>query len=146
MATVKSNEMTTLTASPPGKLQTNDLAGRVRVAYFSKTTASEAVSDVVQLTKLPSGARVLALFINSDALTSGAGTSGASFGDTGDPDRLATAVNLDAAVNAFTALRKGANLGTQHKYTAETIISATVTGEAWANAADFQGYILYVVD
>lgn len=158
MANVNSIEYQKIVDTQAGTytpLQANQLGGRARIATFRYKTAGgggPAVGDTVSLTKVPKGARVLGIWVQWEAMSSGAGTAGADFGDSGDPDRFVAAENLDAAgTGKWLALRTDNTadvpvLGQNFEYTAETVIQAKVTGEAWAAAKYITGYIVYAVD
>lgn len=129
-----------------------DLGGRVRTAFFSyNQTGSEATSDIIRLTKLPAGARVLQIFIaNEDQGT----TVTMDIGDTGDTDRLVTGFAGGTASVGLATLRRDdtktddtPTLGYGYRYTAETWIDATLTSVSGPTAnATFRGHILYSVD
>ncbi len=155
MATVQSYQIQDLDTIPQKNLMPSELAGRVRTAYFSFDTGASgpAVNDVIELVKVPKGARILSIYLNWEAMSSGAGTAGADIGDSGDPDRFVTALNMDAAGSGFVSLRlDGTNglrepaFGFGYQYPAESRITATVTGEAWAANASLRGFVSYVVD
>ena len=155
MATVYSEQITDIDRTTPAvMLKSNEQKGRVRVAYFSyKTPASgaPAVADVVQLVKVQKGARILQLYRNNEALSSGAGTAGADIGDGGDADRFVAALDMDAAGSGLVTLRldnsaREPTLGYGYEYTAEDTIDFTVTGEAFAVSKYVRGHVLYVLD
>lgn len=156
MATVKSFQVTDIDAKPAVKLGPSELAGRSRKAHFSFDTGASgpAVGDIVELVELPEGARVLGISMGWEAMSSGAGTAGADYGDSGDADRFITALNMEAAsdyqpralrVDGTNALREPA-FGVGFKYSAKTRVTATVTGEAWANNATLRGTVDYQID
>lgn len=156
MATVKSDVVTNLDTTNPSTnvLQASLLHGDVRSAYFSYDTgaAGPAVADVIQLVQVPAGARVLAIWVVYEAMSSAGGTAGADFGDSGDADRFVTALDMDAAsTGKFLLLRQedaasdAKTLGIGYKYSAVTRIEAKVTGEAWAVNKRIDGFVLYVV-
>lgn len=136
----------------PAPIDVTDLGGRVRAAFFSYTTlGNEVVGDVIRLTKLPKGARVVGF--NAAAEDIGAATCVLSVGDADDVDRLVTGLVVSAALApnaASTALRTPTtevpDIGFGYKYTAETWISAVVTTAAIDAVGQLWGVILYVVD
>lgn len=150
-----SDQITDVDQSTPARLvKPNELRGRARTYYFSyKTPASgaPAVGEVVQLVKVPKGARVLGLYLNWEALTSAGGTAGADIGDGGDADRFIAALNMDAAGEKAQGFRldnsaREPALGFGYEYTVEDTIDATVTGEAWAISKYVRGYFIAVID
>ena len=155
MATVKSYQVTDKDASPKVMLKPNEGYARARALWFSFDTgaAGPAVGDVIQLVTVPAKARVLGIYANWEAMSSGAGVAGGDFGDGGDPDRFITALSMDAAGSGFQALRlDGTNglrepaLGVGYEYTIEDTVDITVTGEAWAANAMLRGFVLIARD
>lgn len=150
-----SDQITDIDQTKPAKMvKPNELKGRVRAAYFSyKTPAAgaPAVGEIVQLVKVPKGARIIDQYLNWEALSSGAGTAGADIGDGGDADRFLTALNMDSAGEKSRGFRldnsaREPALGFGYEYTAEDTIDATVTGEAWAVSKYVRGVFFYVLD
>ena len=138
---------------PRIKLPAKEGYGRLRHIYFSyKTPAASmpTVADVVQLCRIPIGARLAGLFVANEALSTGAGAAGADFGDSGDADRIVAALSLDAAGGAYVIPRIDTNLvpvlGVGYEYTAETVLTATVTGEQWAASKYVRGFVVVSVD
>lgn len=69
MATVYSVQKTKWSVNNPSeKVNTNELAGRVRVAYGEYTTASTASGDVIEMFNLPNGARIVGAKLGHEAL------------------------------------------------------------------------------
>ena len=129
---------------------TQEFAGKIRTAYFSKTAESEGTASTIFLTKLPSGARVVGIDWCSEDLSAGAATI--EIGDASDTDRLVSAFDVGTAAIAAgpRVLRTpdtetSQTIGFGYKYTAETDIIAT-TAVAALNTARFWGVIQYVVD
>jgi hypothetical protein len=157
MATVKSDVVTLLDSTDPSKakVESNLLHGTLRVAAFSfdSGAAGPAVADIVQLVVFPIGSRVLAIYVAHDAMSSGAGTAGADFGDSDDVDRYVAALDMDAAsTGKWLALRQeDANLadkvlGIGFKNTKVRRLDAKVTGEAWAANKRLDGFVVYSVE
>lgn len=156
MATLYSTQATIINnmalGASPAPIDVTDLGGRVRSAFFSYTTVgTEAVSDVIRLTKLPKGARVIGF--NACAEDIGAATCVLAIGDADDVDRLVTGLVVSAALApnaASTILRTPTteivDIGFGYKYTAETWINATVTTAAIDAVGQLWGVIQYVVD
>ena len=55
---------------PSEKIETTELAGRVRVAFAEYEAASLAINDVIQMFNLPNGARIVSGRLAHDALNS----------------------------------------------------------------------------
>ena len=71
MATVYSVQKTKWNQNVPSeKIETTELAGRVRVAFAEYEAASLAVNDVIQMFNLPNGARIVSGRLAHDALNS----------------------------------------------------------------------------
>lgn len=130
-------------------LTTQDLGGRLRVAFFSKTAASETSGSTINLTKLPGNSRVLAILWASDDL--GAGSASIEIGDSGDTNRLVAAFDVASAAIAYglLALRTPTtitpDIGFGYTYTDATVITAT-TSVGDLNTGKFWGAVIYVKD
>ena len=71
MATVYSVQKTKWNQNVPSeKIETTELAGRVRVAFAQYEAASLAINDVVEMFNLPNGARIVSGRLAHDALNS----------------------------------------------------------------------------
>ena len=71
MATVYSVQKTKWNQNVPSeKIETTELAGRVRVAFAEYEAASLAINDVVEMFNLPNGARIVTGRLAHDALNS----------------------------------------------------------------------------
>jgi len=71
MATVYSIQKTKWDQNVPSeKIETTELAGRVRVAFAEYEAASLAINDVIQMFNLPNGARIVSGRLAHDALNS----------------------------------------------------------------------------
>ena len=71
MATVYSVQKTKWDQNVPSqKIDTTELAGRVRVAFAQYEAASLAINDVIQMFNLPNGARIVSGRLAHDALNS----------------------------------------------------------------------------
>lgn len=72
MATVYSTAYNSIyQAVPSSVVRANEIGGRVRVAYAVYTAAALAANDVVNMFRLPQGARILSGTLSHDALGSG---------------------------------------------------------------------------
>ena len=71
MATVYSIQKTKWDQNVPSeKIETTELAGRVRVAFAQYEAPSLAINDVIQMFNLPNGARIVSGRLAHDALNS----------------------------------------------------------------------------
>ena len=71
MATVYSVQKTKWNQNVPSeKIDTTELAGRVRVAFAEYEAASLAINDVIEMFNLPNGARIVSGRLAHDALNS----------------------------------------------------------------------------
>jgi hypothetical protein len=146
MTAHKSVQQTKMTGVPQKALNTNELAGRVRVAYFSFTvpTATAAVNDTIDLTTLPKGARILRGHAAWEAMSSAGGTAQVQIGVSGTANKYLDTTSVDAAGSSAFADTVALNYG--EELAAETTLVAKVLGEAWAADKKFVGHVLYVVD
>jgi hypothetical protein len=143
MATYSSTQYANYTAVPPTLVKPNELGGRGRIAYFAVTTSAYAsTGDVINLTTLPKGARVVGGRI---VWAANAASTTLSVGYTGAATRYlgATAVGA-AAGGADLANTIALNLG--EELTAITTVIATPGGATWTAATSILGFIEYVID
>ena len=95
MATVYSIQKTKWDQNVPSqKIDTTELAGRVRVAHAEYEAASLASGDVIQMFNLPNGARIISGRLAHDALSS---STTLSVGYAAHTNAAGTAVSLSAA-------------------------------------------------
>ena len=95
MATVYSIQKTKWDQNVPSqKIDTTELAGRVRVAHAEYEAASLASGDVIQMFNLPNGARIISGRLAHDALGS---STTLSVGYAAHTNAAGTAVSLSAA-------------------------------------------------
>ena len=95
MATVYSIQKTKWDQNVPSqKIDTTELAGRVRVAHAVYEASSLASGDVIQMFNLPNGARIISGRLAHDALGS---STTLSVGYAAHTNAAGTAVSLSAA-------------------------------------------------
>ena len=95
MATVYSVQKTKWDQNVPSeKIDTTELAGRVRVAFAEYEASSLASGDVIQMFNLPNGARIISGRLAHDALNS---STTLSVGYAAHTNAAGTAVSLSAA-------------------------------------------------
>jgi hypothetical protein len=143
MATYSSSQYANYTAVPATLVKPNELGGRSRIAYFAVTTSAYSSSgDVINLTTLPKGARVVGGRI---VWAANAASTTLSVGTTASATRYlgATAVGASAG-GADVANTVALNLGDE--LTASTVITATPGGATWTAATSILGFIEYVID
>ena len=159
VTTQKSTEYTNQTATPPEFVQPTEMAGRVRIMYFThdQSGAGDATSSVA-LGKIPGG-RVRLLLSMSKAYVNW--TQGSATLDLGwdaynaihgtttaaDPDGLVDGLNVDTA-GYFTFDEDTTATGGTYVIESKdgVIIRATSQDVALAAGSDLVGYIAYVVD
>lgn len=106
----------------------NDNSGRAPREFKTTIVWAAETNPVAPCFYVPAGFTASSYSVNTEALSSSAGVGlVADFGDAGDPDRLAAALDLDAA-GFNQGLRIGDALGTGYTYTERTLINLTVTG------------------
>jgi len=151
MAIFYSDQITKLDQTFPKVLvQANEFGGRKRVAHFTyKAPAASppGVADVVQLARLPKGARVLAIFIQVEAM---GGTCTIDIGDAVSTARYVAAHSLVAASSGFVTLKTDLTVppagGYGYENTIEATVQALINGSAFAVSKLLRGHIDYVSD
>ena len=129
MATVYSVQKTKWDQNVPSeKIDTTELAGRVRVAFAEYEAASLASGDVVQMFNLPNGARIVSGRLAHDALNS---STTLSVGYAAHTNASGTAVSLSAA--AYKAA------GSSASATAANVANTIALGENSLVDADKDG-------
>ena len=107
MATVYSAKKTSWSQNnPTDRVKTNEMAGRVRIAYATYEASSLASGDVIEMFNLPNGARIVGGTIAHDALGS---STTLSVGYAAHTDSSGSAVSAGAA--AFKAAASSASAG-----------------------------------
>lgn len=142
MANTNSTQIAALAANT--KISSNELGGRIRVAFFDVPAVPTAnIGDTMTLCKIPKGARILrGQFVFSVA--QGA-TATSIVGIASNTNKYKGAI-LTNSTSAFTFADQ-INLTNNHgvELTAEETIIVTNGAAAWTASA-FRGYIEYVVD
>ena len=147
MTTFKSDQIAALDAAPPVVPKANERHGRVRLHYWSFTTApggGPAVNDTIVVARLPQGTRILGGRLAAEAMSTAGGTAQVSLGVAGDAARYLEASSVDAAAGLSFADTVARNLGDE--LAADTDVIATALGEVWAASKKFNGYVLYAAD
>ena len=154
MATLYSTQKTKWSQNVPSeKIDTNELSGRLRIAFADVTLASAAIADVVQMVNLPNGARIIDGYLTTAAL--GASTT-LSVGYAAYKNAAGTTVALSAAayfVAASTATAARNDIFATQALGANTVVDAnedglpiTITVGGAAATGIAQVAIRYVVD
>lgn len=143
MTAFKSTQETKRTATPPKMLSTDEMKGRIRVAYFDFTTPADgvAIGDTVDLVTLPKGARILGGRSAYEAMGAGATMQ---IGVSGDADKYFAAASVAAAGNAAIAADVATNTG--DVLADETTVFATAGGANWAAGKRLCGHLAWVLD
>lgn len=138
-----------------GPVKTNVQGGRIRVAYFQRTYATEAAGDDTALVILPKGARILNGEISVSA-TTGTATLAVGLMDRAGSGFIDAALSVSdntaylLAAAAITTTAKVALAATQalgYGYETEKELYVTITTAAAAMASQvIKGHITYVVD
>jgi len=150
MATTNSTEYTNVVATPNVFNKTQVEHGRVRVRRGTYTFASQASGDIINLFKLPAGARVL-YFVAGMTATHGASAT-VKIGDSADDDKYRAAATLTAAATilpttaAWGATDSAAVVGADTPYTSETLIFLTVGTAALPSSGRAMLDCYYVMD
>ncbi|WP_428247221.1 hypothetical protein [Ferrovibrio sp.] len=146
MTAHKSIQETKRTAIPPKPLDTTELHGRVRVAYFSFTVPAgdAAIDDTIALTTLPLGARMIGGHLAYEAMSTGGANASVQIGTAASAAKYLGTTSIDAA--GSTAFGNTVALAYGDLMTADTTILATVKTEALAATKILAGHILYVLD
>jgi|TARA_R110002073_G_scaffold193692_1_gene352656 hypothetical protein len=154
MATVYSIQKTKWDQNVPSqKIDTTELAGRVRVAHAEYEAASLASGDVIQMFNLPNGARIISGRLAHDGL---GGSATLSVGYAAHTNAAGTAVSAAAAAYraAATAVNAGAaNAANTIALGENSIVDAnkdglpvTATLGGSAGTGTIQLTMMYVVD
>ena len=154
MATVYSVQKTKWNQNVPSeKIETTELAGRVRVAFAEYEAASLAINDVIQMFNLPNGARIVSGRLAHDALNS---STQLSVGFAAHTSSAGSTVALDAdayKAAASSASASAANVANTIALGENSIVDANKDGlpvSVTLTGADASGTIqltmFYVVD
>ncbi len=148
MATVYGVNATKTVAKTP--LNVSDNHGRVRSSYDSYTsTAAIPINTIINLMKLPAGARVVGVqFSSTDQGTVGTLTVGwaATADEVADPDGFFTTINVNtAAITKDLGAVTPATPGLFKKFSAEAQITVTAT-QATDVAGTTEVAVFYVLD
>jgi len=138
-------------SEPSTKIDSQDQHGRLRVAYDSFDLAAViGTSDILYMQKLPAGAKVYEVEVNSDDL----GTTGvldigwgasAEGGEAADADGFYASLDVKTAA---VARQKYANTvaGFQKKFTEEVTIQISASEATSASSGNINLAIFYSVD
>jgi len=150
MATVYSIQKTKWDQNVPSqKIDTTELAGRVRVAHAEYEAASLASGDVIQMFNLPNGARIISGRLAHDALGS---STTLSVGYAAHTNAAGTAVSLSAAAYKAAAASTSAtavNAANTIALGENSVVDANKDGlpvSVTMGGAAGTGTMMYVVD
>ena len=142
MATTYGTEMTKLrNTTPPEKPDAGAVSGKLRVFSETFTMAAQAAGDIIELARLPKGARVLFGVLNASATLGAAATLAIGIaGNTGKYRAAAVHTTADAPV-LF-----GVNAGMGVKLAAEEIVIGTVAVAALPGAGNVNVMMVYTIE
>lgn len=146
MADYLSTQATKLAAVPLQRLATDELGGRIRVAYFDFTVpaGNVATAKTIELTRIPAGARLLGGKIAFEAMSTAGGTAQIQIGDGTTAAKYLGTTSVDTA--GISDFGDTAALNYGEKLTSELVLTATTAGEAWAATKTLKGHVAYVLD
>lgn len=138
----------------PSLVEQGDYHSKLRCSYDEYTlTADLAANDIIYLMKLPKGARVINLMIDSsdlDAQSAGALTVGwlGNGVDSVSANGFMTSIDVHTAGKAqdLGALLFSNQAGKFKRFGAETQVTVTISGETDATTGVIKVAILYVLD
>lgn len=118
--------LTATAASTGAPVYTGGLAATPKIAYASYTVAAAlALNDVIQMVRLPAGARVIGISLQTTDLdTGGSPAIVLDVGDPDDTDRLIDGATIGQAGGISTSVVASTGFG--YQYSAETVISVLV--------------------
>jgi len=153
MATLYSSEYQSgFVTVPSGKLNPEDLNGRVRRAYAEFTLGAElADGDIVKMLRLPANSNIIDAGFDSPAATSGTLDIGVADADdsasNADDDALFAALDISAAIDGQTRL-DWASAGHNLKINKEMDVQILADGAATVGATGdvWKLEVLYVID
>ena len=143
MSTYESTVAAKQTENFAAKLKTTELGGRVRIAHGSlPVTSALASGSVIELVKLPKGARLLPMSqIHFEAGQSASLT--VKVGDADDDDRYFAAATPGASATSITL---NANRLNDYVTTGESMVKLTTGGASTTATKKITFDIMYVVD
>ena len=147
MAAFSSVQETNRTATPRVLAKPSEEYGKQRVSYFEFTTPAASdptTGDTINLTFVPSGARILGIHLAFEAAGAGitldVGTTVAA-----QSQRYAATIDVSSAGASNVAGDTIAN-NFGDSLTADTIIMGTVGGGTWAATKKLFGFVTWVLD
>jgi hypothetical protein len=159
MATYKGRNNTSLQATPQVLVKVKELGGRMRAMYddFTMGTTAGLIGDVIQLAKLPSGAKVYWARVNIETASFGAGVTfdvGHSAGLSGSSAEAADADSIVAALagSALSAnqyINPASSAIIYKEFADEVYLTATVAGANFNTAnttAKISVLVMYALD
>lgn len=116
-----------------------EVGAKKRIAFFDYTTAGDAAGTVIELCKLPKGAKILGGSVARSAL--GASVT-VKFGTSASDAAFLAATDFSAL--GVTAIAATVALGYLSETTAETLVIATTAGASLTTGGYIKGFIEYV--
>jgi len=143
MATIYSDQMTKVVATPPGMVSSGEFGGRLRHAVFTLTIpVGPNIGDVAQLCEIPAGARIMGgKFVWG---TAQGATATMALGITGTTGKYRAAAITNVLTEEIVAMTIALSYGTV--LAAREVILATNAAAAWTVATVLRGHFAYLVD
>lgn len=144
MANVYSVEYSKLVATPPKKLATTELGGRLRIGSWKYVVpaGNQAINDLIFCTRIPAGSRLISGRAVWEAMSTGGAAASVQIGDGTTANRFLDTTSVDAAGNS--SFLDQIVLDNLADITVDTDIIAKVLTEAWAATKKFYGHVIYV--
>ncbi len=149
MANFKSTQFTNSSATPPVKSQTNEFAGRDRIAYFTYAVPASngpVATDTITLATIPVNARVRSIVIIVPASFV---TSSCTIGYPTTTNQVASAAKYTTALDLSSVGRKEAIITTaalDYLTLDPTDVTMTITTGTPGPSLTMSGFISYIVD
>lgn len=140
---------------PSSKIPEGEQAGRLRVAYDTyELVADVASGDVLYLSKIPKGARVIQVLVGTDDLDGSGGTldigwaASADGVEAADPDGFLANIDVATAADNFDMLsnKAGPIDGVFKKFASEVQLTVTFDGDTDATSGTISVVVQYVLD
>lgn len=130
------------TVAPPTKYDGSQVGAKVRRILCSKAVLADAIADTVTLCKVPAGARVTSIRINTDTSLS---TSTIAIGIAGTVEKYVVARTFTTPLDAWTSIGPKASVVNAAALTADETLIMTVAALALPVAAIMHIEVEYTI-